>query len=112
MVKKTILIAITFLIHPSFGCSAFLLKSNNQNIVGKNYDWTIENGRVLINKRNMEKIAYGVNNPISWKAKFGSVTFNQYGQEFPNGGMNEKGLVIEALWLNESLLPFVDKKSL
>jgi choloylglycine hydrolase len=30
---------------------------------------------------------------ISWISKYGSITFNQYGREFPTGGMNEKGLV-------------------
>ena len=42
---------------------------------------------------------------ISWTSKFGNVTFNQYGKEFPTGGMNENGLVIELMWLNEARYP-------
>jgi penicillin V acylase-like amidase (Ntn superfamily) len=30
------------------------------------------------------------------------VTFNQYGRNFPSGGMNEAGLVIELMWLEGS----------
>ena len=86
-------------------CSSFLLNYNGRHIVGKNYDWNIEIGRVLINKRGVCKTAFKVTHPISWKSKYGSVSFNQYGQEFPIGGMNEKGLVIEALWLNETVYP-------
>jgi choloylglycine hydrolase len=32
-----------------------------------------------------------------WTSKYGSVTFNQFGREFPVGGINEQGLVIESL---------------
>jgi choloylglycine hydrolase len=39
----------------------------------------------------------------SWTSKFGSITFNQYGRDFPQGGMNEAGLVIEILWLNDTV---------
>jgi choloylglycine hydrolase len=76
--------------------------------VGKNYDWDVENGRIFINKRNVQKVAFKVDNPVSWTSKYGSITFNQYGQDFPIGGMNEKGLVIEALWLNETVYPQPD----
>jgi hypothetical protein len=30
------------------------------------------------------------------------VTFNQYGREFPAGGMNDAGLVVEIMWLESS----------
>jgi choloylglycine hydrolase len=26
-----------------------------------------------------------------WTSRYGSITFNQYGREFPSGGINEKG---------------------
>src|SRR5262249_22522634 len=37
-----------------------------------------------------------------WISNYGSITFNQYGKEFPMGGMNEKGLVVELMWLDGS----------
>ena len=86
-------------------CTAFLIDNGDRHIVGKNYDWNVENGRVLANKKGVAKTAFGVQNPVSWDSKYGSVTFNQYGQEFPIGGINERGLVIEALWLDETAFP-------
>ncbi|HYC28047.1 MAG TPA: linear amide C-N hydrolase, partial [Chitinophagaceae bacterium] len=35
---------------------------------------------------------------------------NQYGKEFPTGGMNEKGLVVELMWLDETVYPKEDKR--
>jgi choloylglycine hydrolase len=46
----------------------------------------------------------------TWTALYGSVTFNQYGREFPCGGMNERGLVVEVLWLNGTTYPPVDDR--
>ena len=47
---------------------------------------------------------------ISWVSKYGSITFNQYGKEFPTGGMNEKGLVVELMWLDETQYPSADQR--
>ena len=47
---------------------------------------------------------------ISWISKYGSITFNQYGKEFPTGGMNEKGLVVELMWLDETQYPAPDQR--
>ena len=46
--------------------------------------------------------------PASWVSRYGSVTFNQYGREFPNGGMNEAGLVVELMWLDDTTYPATD----
>jgi choloylglycine hydrolase len=42
---------------------------------------------------------------------FGSVTFNQYGREFPQGGMNEAGLVVESMALKSTRFPAPDSRS-
>ena len=47
---------------------------------------------------------------ISWVSQYGSITFNQYGKEFPTGGMNEKGLVVELMWLDETKYPAADNR--
>jgi choloylglycine hydrolase len=47
---------------------------------------------------------------ISWISQYGSITFNQYGKEFPTGGMNEKGLVVELMWLDETKYPVADSR--
>jgi penicillin V acylase-like amidase (Ntn superfamily) len=40
-----------------------------------------------------------------WVSRYGSVTFNQYGREMPNGGINEAGLVVETLMLPRARNP-------
>jgi len=49
-------------------------------------------------------------NSISWVSQYGSITFNQFGKEFPTGGMNEKGLVIELMWLDGTTYPQPDER--
>ena len=48
---------------------------------------------------------------IAWTSKYGSATFNQYGREFPMGGMNEAGLVVESMMLFETEYPLPDTRS-
>ncbi|NQY95359.1 MAG: linear amide C-N hydrolase, partial [Campylobacteraceae bacterium] len=47
---------------------------------------------------------------ISWTSKYGSITFNQYGKEFPAGGMNDRGLVVEILLMPNTRYPNEDKR--
>ena len=79
---------------------------------GKNYDWMIGDGLVFVNKRNVEKRAFvsGNETPARWISKYGSVTFNQYGKDNPSGGMNEAGLVIELMWLDDTQYPKTDSR--
>nr|NQU91568.1 linear amide C-N hydrolase [Bacteroidota bacterium] len=99
-------------------CSTFLLKSDSVLFVGHNLDETPGfhvPGIICINKRNIcrEGISWYelIASPeefektllpfeekpdpkISWISKYGSVTFNSEGIDFPDGGINEKGLAI------------------
>ncbi len=90
-------------------CTTFCLKDGKRLVFGRNYDWGIGYGHVMVNKRNLSKRAFNFRDPTSkpaqWVAKFGSITFNQYGKEFPMGGMNETGLVVEVMKLNETRFP-------
>lgn len=87
-----------------FACSAFFSDGANK-FFAKNFDWAAGEGYIIVNKSGQKKFAYGLrgNNQASWTSKYGSLTFNQIGKEFPYGGMNEKGLVIEQLWLSQSM---------
>ena len=38
------------------------------------------------------------------------MTFNQYGRELPNGGMNDAGLVVEIMWLDDSVYEKPDQR--
>lgn len=79
---------------------------------GKNYDWMTGTGSVNTNLRGLAKSSLPLENGnvLKWVSKYGSTTFNQYGKEFPNGGMNEKGLVVELMWLSESKYPAKDNR--
>jgi len=79
-------------------CTAFCLKDSTQLILAKNFDWPINDGLIFLNKKGVPKVAFTQQpKKISWVSKYGSITFNQFGKEFPLGGMNEAGLVIEEL---------------
>lgn len=99
-----------FSVNQIFACTTFCLKSKNEILFGRNYDWGIGDGLVMVNKRGVQKtsVAEESNNPAKWVSKYGSVTFNQYGRENPMGGMNEAGLVIELMWLDETQYPKAD----
>jgi len=94
----------------SSACSAFCLADGDTAAVGRNFDWLGDYGLILVNKRGVEKTAFLVDNPVKWKSKHGSVSFNIMGREFPIDGVNEAGLVLATLWLPESQYEPVDKR--
>jgi penicillin V acylase-like amidase (Ntn superfamily) len=95
-------------------CTTFCFKHNGEWIFGRNYDFEIECGLVVVNKRGVAKTALlmpgTVGRPAQWVSKYGSVTFNQFGRELPLGGMNEAGLVIELMWLTPTEYPNADRR--
>ena len=65
---------------------------------------------MIVNKRDVTKTAILDERPATWTSKYGSVTFNQYGREFPCGGINEAGLVVEVMWLEAAEYPAPDSR--
>lgn len=94
-------------------CSAFVMEAGGRFLFGRNYDFFTGTGFVMVNPRSLEKAALVPPGeaPARWVSTFGSVTFNQVAREFPMGGMNEKGLVVECLWLAETQYPSPDGRS-
>lgn len=89
-------------------CTTFSINASQEKVFGKSYDWSMSHGFVVVNKRNVSKTAFALlpgDKPATWTSKFGSLTFNQYGREFPNGGINEAGLVLEVMILGETKYP-------
>lgn len=86
-----------------FACSAYFC-NYQQKLLAKNFDWYSGEGYIIKNLQGQTKYAYGFHgeNFANWNSKYGSITFNQIGKEFPYGGINEAGLVIEQLWLTGS----------
>jgi choloylglycine hydrolase len=102
MKTRAIVTALALICAPKLqACSTFCFKDNNeQRIVGKVFDWSDSHALVTVNKRNVSKRAFvlkSLSGGARWVSKFGSVTFNQYGRDFPMGGMNEKGLTVEIM---------------
>ena len=99
-----------------YACTTFIVGESDSQLFGRNYDWGNGDGYVIVNKRGVQKTAFrskldGENGqPAVWTSTFGSVTFNQYGQEFPQGGMNEAGLVVESMALKNTRFPAPDSR--
>jgi choloylglycine hydrolase len=96
---------------PAHACTTFCLRDDGRILFGKNYDWNVGEGLLVVNQRGMARTAdVAKDRPASWVSKYGSVTFNQYGRDFPSGGMNEAGLVIELMWMQGSRYPAPDAR--
>jgi penicillin V acylase-like amidase (Ntn superfamily) len=99
---------------PAEACTTFCLSDGAHHLVGKSYDWDMEQGLVVANPRGLHKRALlvggGRDRPAEWDARYASITFNQYGREMPNGGMNEAGLVVEVMWLDATRAPAADQR--
>lgn len=107
-------VAVLASIGTAAACTTFNLRGGDVNIFGRNYDWSVGDGAVIVNKRGFLKAAMKVKDekgtPATWKSKYGSITFNQYGREFPQGGMNEAGLVVEIMAVPEGQYPLPDSR--
>lgn len=94
-------VAISFIApQGASACSTFVLQKGDRLLFGRNFDFFTGNGAIMVNPRGLAKTAlvFPGENAASWTAQFGSVTFNQVGREFPMGGMNQAGLVVEIMW--------------
>jgi choloylglycine hydrolase len=94
----------------SIACTTFLLQKDGKLVFGRNYDWISGAGIVHTNQRGLFKTSTEKQSAISWVSLYGSMTFNQYGKEFPTGGMNEQGLVVELMWLDGTKYPAPDER--
>jgi choloylglycine hydrolase len=112
MKKILVLFLLSLAAKDIFACTTFCINKNGQIVFGRNYDWVTGAGIVNTNQRGLFKTSLKVGNAatISWISAYGSISFNQYGKEFPTGGMNEKGLVVELMWLDGTSYPAADNR--
>jgi len=106
-ITSFLILFLVFLNHLTmYACSTFKLQKGNELIYGHNLnqgDIGVP-GLIFINKRGIFKLGRTWSelttkerlNPSShcWISRYGSVTFNNFGRDFPDGGMNEVGLYI------------------
>jgi penicillin V acylase-like amidase (Ntn superfamily) len=93
-------------------CTTFVLECTNGLYFGRNLDWFSEDALVIVNPRGVQKTALVAppNAPAKWVSKYGSLTFNSAGWDLPTGGMNETGLVVENMWLEQTQAPSPDAR--
>ncbi len=109
--KMIISLAIAFVFIynvPVNSCTVFSLPRSSIHTMAKSLDWPLGHGMVVVNKRFKKKQALVGDPqalPLVWVSKYGSVSFNQVGLEFPYGGINERGLSVEVLNLDETKYP-------
>jgi len=106
-IPSLLILLLVFLNHQTVSaCSTFKLQKGNELIYGHNLnqgDIGVP-GLIFINKRGIFKSGRTWSelttkerlNPSShcWISRYGSVTFNCFGRDFADGGMNEVGLYI------------------
>ena len=95
------------------GCTTFSLRDRKGNFYfGQNFDFPTGLGHVQVNLRGIRKTSFLPlpEKPFSWISRYGSISFNQNGREFPYSGMNEAGLVIAMMMLDESTYPQLDDR--
>lgn len=90
-------------------CSTFCIDLGGKRLFGRNYDFDIGEGFVMSNPAGLQKKGAQAAGP-AWTARFGSLTFNQFGRDNPMGGMNTAGLVVELMWLDETAYPGADAR--
>ena len=111
MKKYLLLLPIIFCCFLSNACTTFLLNKDGNLVFGRNYDWITGAGIIHTNQRGLFKTSSIENQrAVNWVSLYGSITFNQYGKEFPTGGMNERGLVVEIMWLDGTNYPAPDER--
>ncbi len=114
--KRLLIISFTIillnLISVGYPCTTFVLQQNDKIVFGRNLDWITGSGLIMTNPRNVKKTALvdPSEKPIEWIAKYGSITFNQIGRDLPYGGINESGLVVEHMTLEETHYPSKDNR--
>jgi choloylglycine hydrolase len=112
--SRTLLVGLFAIgvVAPIRPCTTFDLVGNANIVLGRNYDYYAADGRVMVNRRGLQKTAFATNSGLQWVSRFGSLTFNQWGHEFPNGGINEAGLVVEMMMLDGTQYPTDSRPSL
>ena len=92
------------IVSPAQACTTAVLVHDDEVVVAKSYDYSMSQGLLFVNPRGLAKssMVFGEATPARWESRYGSVTFNQYGRELPASGMNEAGLVVEVMWLDET----------
>ncbi len=112
------------LARPLGACSTVRLQAGKELIYGHNLNANGLDvpGLVFVNPRGifktgrswMELVTRGRKNPssLAWISRYGSVTFNAFGRDLPDGGMNEAGLFVWEMGLSNEEVVYPKNDSL
>lgn len=114
MKRLVVIVLAMFMFAPnidSSACSRVVYHGpNNTVLTGRTMDWKYELGTHLwILPRGAVRNGAVGGKPVTWTSKYGSVVASAYDICSPDG-MNEKGLMANMLWLEESVFPLYDGK--
>jgi penicillin V acylase-like amidase (Ntn superfamily) len=103
----------TYLTASSDTCTSFCLENDGYAVFGTNYDHWFPDGLLFVNKRDVSKTARDpsiTGKYARWTTQYGSVTFNLVGYQYAWAGMNEAGLMISTMALDETQNPAPDTR--
>lgn len=80
-------------------CTTFVLSDKSNVVLGFSFDYHVGSHCIYVNKRNVERRRFLLlcEKPVKWISKYGSITFNLWGKDWPHSGINEVGLVVQCL---------------
>jgi choloylglycine hydrolase len=88
----------------SHACSAVFFDQGGRPLLGHNMDWVTDRLAWMTNQRNVQKRGFVFANApeFTWVSKYGSVTLNMEGRDITGRGVNEVGLGLIELGLNDT----------
>ncbi|MDR6721613.1 choloylglycine hydrolase [Paenibacillus amylolyticus] len=94
-------------------CTTFTMKDEQVMLLAQNYDFHAGHGLIVVSTRDLTKYSFAAEGKkeVSWKTKYGNITFTQFGRELPMSGMNEKGLTIAMMYHEEGQYPLSDSRA-
>lgn len=95
-------------------CSAIVLDNGGFGLFGANYDHTrTDEGLIFVNKRGTTKsslVTGTTGRRAHWTSRYASVTFNLVGYQFAWAGMNERGLSLSTMSMEQTQVPADDPR--
>ncbi len=100
---STVFFSLLFITKNVDACTRVLFTGDESTVItGRSMDWEEDmNSDLWVLPRGMKRNGLAGKNSISWTSKFGSVVTSSY-DIASSDGMNEKGLVMNLLYLAES----------
>lgn len=83
-------------------CTVMRFQVGDHYLVARNHDWMFGEGLIVVEPRGLAKSALTPVRPARWTSRYGSVSITQFGRGIPFAGMNEAGLTVDLLQLNQA----------